>query len=516
MNVDVVTGVILTDHPQAFYYTETGLKEYASYAERKAIAEVMLARIESLYNSNKTKLVTYSTHPTWDINNSRGYTYISGGSVSEIPKPLSEEFKFRIPRNNGYSWALAQEGLSDEIVVSDYDVGIITAYAVAGFTDTVQVPSMEAEVGNLKILGLHEPIANHIQYGKWFVNSGSLCFQAIRQRSGRIYHPPSIPYPLSAINQLSFPGFDAGLVTKVVAEADKGAIDLLTAAAEMPETLRSVINGFKMVAQLVKDAKKREFSLSKAFERRKKILTDRHARDMERLSILQGEARNRAQRRQIEWQTKQKQKTFNRALFETGKEFLDAVASVWLNFRYNIMPNVYLAEDALKLFESWHAKFRTTRGVDLEDLTLSTESWTDLELTAKEICIIKRMLDPKLKNSSLIHANMVTTAWELASRSFVVDWFINIGDILTSIFSPNLALQQGAVYGRKIEFGGSVRNSETNAECRYTCNTFRRRVIEPDLLIGLDLQFDLNVFQQLDALALLWRPIRNSLLSSKR
>lgn len=516
MIVEVVESVVLTDYPAAYYYDLDNKRKEATWTERKAIADALLIQVKSLYASNKKKLVTQRTHPSWDLNNSRGYTYIIGGNIDEMPKPLKKELKFRIPRSNGHAWALAQAGLSNEIIVSDYDVGEITAHAVAGFVDVVQRPSKDAEVGNLKILDLPEPVPNHIVFGSWYVNSISLFFKVKRVRSGRTYHQPVIPYSLDDINVRTFPDFDPGLVTEVVANADKGAIDLLTAAAEMPETLRSVISGFKSVVELIKDAKKREFTVSKAFDRRKKYLAERHARDMEFLSHLRGAAKTRAQRRQIEWRAKRIQQTYNRALNETMKEFADAVASVWLNFRYNIMPNVYLAEDALNLFESWNAKFRTTRGKDVFDFTLSAESWTDLDFSARDSCTIKRMLDPKLKNSSLIHANVVTTAWELVPLSFVVDWFINIGDILTSIFSPNLSLQQGAVYGRKIEFGESVRNTDTNAECRYSCKTFRRRVIEPNLLIGLDLQFDLSVFRQLDALALLWRPIRDSLLSSKR
>ena len=100
--------------------------------------------------------------------------------------------------------------------------------------------------------------------------------------------------------------------------------------------------------------------------------------------------------------------------------------------------------------------------------------------------------------------------------SFVVDWFVNIGDLLTSSFSPNLALSQGAVFSRKLDFVGSVSNQETGQSCHYQIATYRRRVIRPETMTGLSLNFELSVFRQLDALALLWAPIRNSLLSTKR
>lgn len=511
------TRIQLEDHPAAFRWDSNGNIENASYEVRRQLAEnFLLPRVQAVYASNSDKLVTQSTHPSWDTSNSKGYTYIFDGSPSEIPDPLEITERFRVPVNNGKSWHSAKTN-PNNIVQSDFDVGEISIRAEPGFEDVVESDELNAELITLRdCLGMAEPYPGYISIGGWYVQCTGVFASAKRKRFGRVYSPPYVPFSIADIILASHPSFDAGLITDTVASADKACVDLLTASAEMPETLRSLVNGIKAVVSAIHALKKREITISRSFDKRKAMLQRNHQKNLQYLEGLRGNAKTRAKKRQAEWQIKRAQDSYSRAVNNTAKELADALASVWLNFRYNIMPNVYLMQDLTDLYDSYTADFRTTRKKQGSVQVLEHPGWSSLELQYLERCVIKRGLDPDLRFTSLTHANFVTTAWELVPLSFVVDWFVNIGDLLTSSFSPNLALSQGAVFSRKLDFVGSVSNKETGQSCHYNIATYRRRVIQPETMTGLSLNFELSVFRQLDALALLWSPIRNSLLSTKR
>lgn len=516
MIVTTVSDIQLETWPWAFRYKPDGSIENAPESVRKSLAEYLLSEVKAVYASNNHKIVTQATHPSWDYSNSKGYAYLFDGSISEIPEPLEDEIRFKKGYSNGKEWHAAKSNLNI-IVQSDFDIGKISYRATPGFKDTRQSDEFNGELITLRgTLDRREPEPGYIFVNGWYVASTERFALAKRIRSGRVFYPPEAPYSLADIQLVSNPNFDPGLITEVVAAADKASVDLLTAAAEMPETLRSLLNGIKTVVSAIRALKKREITISRSFDKRKARLKANHERNQKYLENLKGKAKTRAKKRQIEWQQKKASESFSKAWKSTLKELADALADVWMNFRYNIMPNVYLLSDLHDLYDSYTADFRTTRKKDGFTHTLEREGWSSLELHVLNRCVIKRGLDPDLKFTSLTHANFVTTAWELVPLSFVVDWFVNVGDLLTSSFSPNLSTSQGSVFSTKMTFEGSVSNKETGQSCHYNIETYRRRVIQPDSMTGLSLNFDLSLYRQLDALALLWRPIRDSLLSSKR
>lgn len=518
MIVSKWTRLQILDHPECWRYDANGYVVQMEYPLRKEFAEGRLFDLcKGVYDKNKDILTTYLVHPEWESTSSRGYTYLLEGSISEQPKPLEVEKAFRVPRNNRAEWQLAKTDPS-MIVVSDYDVGKISIKATGGYTDIpLDTESRSEVVTLLGCLDYKQVKPSTIMVDGWYVNAGAPFLQVFRQRSGRSFTPPVIPYSIDEIVMASQPSFDAGLVTSTLASADKACVDLLTAVAEMPESLRSLVLGIKTVAHAVSAFKKKEITISRSFDKRKSMLKRRYEQDVLHLAQLKSKAKTRARKRQLEWQIKRKQDSYSRAVKGTAIEFADAMASVWLNFRYNIMPNVYLLEDLHNLYESYNADFKTTRDKQAGFVTLDGDpSWSPLELEYRENCVIKRGINPDIRFTSLTHANFVTTAWELIPLSFVVDWFVNAGDLLTVSFSPNLSPTQGATFGRKLNFEGTVSNKDTNQQCHYLVKTYRRRVIEPNLLVGISFNWELSLFRQLDALALLWAPIRTLLLSSKR
>lgn len=114
------------------------------------------------------------------------------------------------------------------------------------------------------------------------------------------------------------------------------------------------------------------------------------------------------------------------------------IASIWLSYRYGVMPLYYALVDAVKTFEKGLNKARrvtvktsakqTVDGVYHEpESTQRGSVKVRVTLTADVTATMQTSLG--LDNPALI-------AWELVPLSFVFDWFIDVGEFLTA-FQPS-------------------------------------------------------------------------------
>lgn len=447
------------------------------------------------------------------VNYSLGYTFLEEGSFNEIPDDVTSFTPFKERCNNGSLWRAAKHDKSI-IVVSDYDVGSISITAKPGYSESSKFSFNNQIYLTLRKCGVVESLPGYMSIGRYFVSTGIAYTQEVRIRATRKYLAPVVPYSVDSIVASSSFYSDVGVITETVAEADTGYLDLLTALAEMPETIGSIITGFREIVRLIRDLKSRNITLSNAHTRRRDSLRRRYERDMERLLNQRRLTTSRAAQFALDRLIQNRNNSFSRANQDAIMEFNTALASIWLNFRYNIMPNVYLVEDIVKTIERYSADFITTRKSSgwTHDNILESYGWDPLVLDQRYNCVIKRGVDPKLRFNQMTLSNVITTGWELIPLSFVIDWFVNIGDFLTSISTPMIAPSEGATAGLKIEQNVVIRNSELNQSCRYDIKIYRRRVIQPISHVGLTFNgFDLSWARKIDSIALLWKPIRDLL-----
>lgn len=151
------------------------------------------------------------------------------------------------------------------------------------------------------------------------------------------------------------------LVTSTVADADIACMDVLTAVAEFPQTARSIIAGLKTVGDLAASVKKKEFAISKAFAKRKSNISRRHQRSNSELKAELANAKSEKRKEYLRKQISRNNRNYQKALRDTATELTDAIANVYLNWRYNIMPNVYMVQDLVDLYSSWSATYQTSR-----------------------------------------------------------------------------------------------------------------------------------------------------------
>lgn len=117
-------------------------------------------------------------------------------------------------------------------------------------------------------------------------------------------------------------------------------------------------------------------------------------------------------------------------------------SNMWLEFQFGWLPlmnDIFTASEAVKkafsrdTFFKVYASSKGTRSPDL-----FTYFRMDGTITAGcEVGITMKVTDAsKSAMSSLGLANPLDTAWQLLPNSFVVDWFISVGDFLSALGSP--------------------------------------------------------------------------------
>lgn len=308
------------------------------------------------------------------------------------------------------------------------------------------------------------------------------------------------------------------LITNVLAKANKQSVDVLTAFAELPESVVSVIKGAKFLARAAKDIKKRQFNLSRAYQRREARYTKIHKQRIMRVDRrLRTQKLSAVKRAELEEYRKRLVWNHSDQLKRTADELASESANVWLNYRYNIMTNVYLAQDVFTALQKFRKQFVTAKG-KLGNLWTADINGYSFEIDTTSRVVIKRRFSAELANKgfSVISNDIFVTAWERIPLSFVIDWFVNVGDFLSAQNYNYRWEQQGSTLSHFSSGSGSTvlpghTDWEIPPRTKYNVRVYVRDTINPSNCIGLDYKPSLGLERKIDAIALMWRPVRSIL-----
>lgn len=263
---------------------------------------------------------------------------------------------------------------------------------------------------------------------------------------------------------------DCNLIMGVYADSNAKTVDFLTSIAEMPETIKSILDAIKTCLRMYVDARKRAVRIYNKAKGNSKSAT--------------------AKKNLIEAQ--------------------DAITDVWLNYRYNIMPNVYLIEDLLKYSEKDLGVFLRDRGAvrSQEEFLQEIEGFSTVDrVHVTSRCMVKRFvgLSTILPKAQLhMSFNPAVTAWELFPLSFVYDWFLNIGTYLTCISGPPAnVINEATSYSTKID--STLTFTRGDKSFVVTIKAYKLRGINPTDAFRIQFNPDVGFYRQLDAIALGWK-----------
>lgn len=455
-------------------------------------------------------------------NRSRAYTILLDSDGVTPPRPTLSLYQKRVPVINKGFYARRDAG---EIVVSNYLRGrlSVTSYPAEKVGPMVRNKQTTLPLENFfDVPGFtSEAPTRFFLTNELYINAGSSRFKSAWYYSTtRAYLPALHVDPASIFAQMSGNTIDKGLVGRQLADMNKGTLDVLTTMAELPKLITSIINGLALVARLLKSAKRKEISLSAAFDRRKKLLDRRYQEDMSSLLALKNKRKHPKLGRTLSNKMFIKKRnrmsnTYQNALKASVIEFNDAVASIWMNFRYNIMPAVYTIND----IEDTLAFKRTylTRRNGYEKTLFVVVGGEKHDYTCNSRIFIKRKIQQTGSSLNTASANFAVTAWELVPLSWVIDWFINIGDMVAAFSVQSSFSEQGATWAERKTIDSDVTNLDGQ---RVTIQGFiyNRQVIDPIQLTCLDFKYDMNADRYRDGLALSWNAIRSNLVhgSTKR
>lgn len=276
------------------------------------------------------------------------------------------------------------------------------------------------------------------------------------------YRPNARTIMEQQLNQLTIGSKNAeiqeGIVTECLASLNGKTLDVLTSVAELPESVNMI---WDLLFSIIK--------LTKSFKRQ----------------LL-----------------KEGFKTTTLSFSSKGiKHGLDPQtwASLWLQYRYGIMPLIYQVEDILKAIE----EFGVSEYVDERKKTI-IEDMSPIDPLFRETVIhrvnIRRKVDLSTifqKYSQQLSIDPFVTAWELVTLSFVIDWVLNVGDFLGSLSTPSNVLQEACTYSIR-------RNCDGESGSRYLkYEVYHRIIINPQSHTGLVININMSKDRYIDLAALI-------------
>lgn len=247
------------------------------------------------------------------------------------------------------------------------------------------------------------------------------------------------------------------LVTRARAEANTALLDVSTTLAEAPELISSILRTIELI-------------LAKYLEVRGKI------------KVLKRNKINSA-------------------------DTVSQIADLWLQYRYAIMPNVYTISDTIEYLASVTVSYQSVRnGEHYTFEPPSFDGWEAEHVDMLNRCFIKNRFDMAItKAKQYLGTNLFGTAYELVPLSFVLDWVLNVGDLITAISGPSGSIQEGGLYSWKASHQFAYKHPDwKGSPYLVDIEYYKATTIDPASNLGLSPQFNVNWKRWMDALALSW------------
>lgn len=370
-----------------------------------------------------------------------------------------------------------------------------------------------------------------------------------RRYTERIGHPRLQDLDLASFNRqlhefvTSQQSLHHILIQEIAGKANAGDVDVLTALAELPKTLESIWDGFRLIVKIIKDARKKEFQCWKTVP----TVAKRHATAAHKKWLAKELSKIPSYKKWIRSNPTGSVRKYNDFVFgrkariddlntfiaksggkytaRATREVTEAVASIHLNTQYNIKPAVYTIEDTIKAIDNFGKVYRrygngpVPEVIELQDLM--PKPHPDAVFTGvsrmEHRCLIKRQYDAagafeNLKRVASV--DILVTGYELIKLwSIIFDWFFTIGPMLRAIPWNQVYKQEKACYSYKTVIDGfyTIKKDGVEHKVRIKYEGFTREIINPNSSIGIYWNPEIDMTRAFSALSFLFMSMNGNL-----
>ena len=431
-----------------------------------------------------------------------GYRYPLG-SEEPYRRPVKTHKKFK--QSNGKDWR--DRAKTKKIVMAPYKVYTISRVHHPN-TKSIDHGHSSYEYADLELMGVvtikTSPNGGEFPFYKGLYIVGGLGVQLPIQymEMGVLYAPePDFETMVNNLVECNTIGkrLQSRCVTATLAAANRGTLDALTEMAEMPSTIKELFALLKGIAKSLRSLKTKELKLSHSFSTRRKDIIKSIDDEISDLRAALTAPMNPRKRRRLIAATERRiarlEKMKTRRLRDLAFELSDAMATVWLSYRYSIMPMVYTADDLLRTLGALYSDYVSERekennikmvAPELAGFTLKSDPSSTHRCLIKTLIIAKSNLS---KLNTLLGANILVTAWELMSKSLIVDWVLNVGDLLaTFCLDGNWDDRKCSYSIRSTAQQFEYYHESSGASIVYVVDMYERDIIDPHSHTGLHFQ----------------------------
>lgn len=439
-----------------------------------------------------------------------GYNY---GNPPSVPVPTPTVIKKReSTRNSAYSRRMR----SGEIVVAPCRFTTTTIKPTLGlmagkpsYIGTVEMTETYGGSNIFESIGLRlsRHPATNVLYVKDPVKDLWYWFNIVYRFTDNIANisvsPPVIDWDLVLSQDYQQ---DPQLIQQATAKVYSLSVDLLTSLAEAPETVSFIYDALKSVAYAIVNYKKILKDLAALFVKNRKLILEALQKELTDIDQMRPGDRRQA-RKQNRLRAKARSKCA-RSLKREAHANISRLANAWLTFRYVIMPNYYLIKDIVEARKNLGKEFvreqvskSETRPLPVIPGATVTGS---LSTRHRAWCGVRlKVYSPLEGLLGVAQVNPFVTAWELVPLSFVVDWFVGVGDALTVLSPPSGLDNQANTYSFKTEDQLTI-SFPNGSSYEVNREDYRLFVNHTTDFVGLYSNVQINWKRMLDAGALLW------------
>jgi hypothetical protein len=410
------------------------------------------------------------------------YNCTLSGKIVKIPSYVNAELFPRIKSNTGLRWS--KRTRTNDIILTNHTRGSLQIDFVPGLGTLTSYDGQISSNIPAKNLGLW-PVDNKNGYvyikGRVFMNFNVNKYYRRMIRVQNVdprppgWNPKSYEWLVKA--KLISLEPDTLMVTSTLAKANSGTVELLSTLAETPQTVIEIINAVKAILKMYKDARAKAFRL-----------------------YNKGGAGSPAN-----------------TLWRNSKEFAQAVADVWMTWRFSIRPNEYLLNDLIDIYYSKAQEFIRFREKTFTSFTIPSPGLppvSSAEVSAEHRCMIKRLFDvsrPEALVMQRFALNGVIALYELTPFSWMADYFVNLGDWAASLFNITPALAEGSTLSWQVKNAVRSFGSDETGFINVTLSVYRRDVIDPSALTCIKFNPDLDASKIADISAVMWNVFKKDL-----